>query len=240
MQSSTSPSRPTFAPPTLELRDFACIRDNRCLFSGLNVTIQSGDIVHLEGPNGTGKTTLLRALIGLMPETLGDILWQGQAITDQYHDFHSQLLFIGHLTGIKKSLTPRENLQFLTKINGNTCSSESIDEALESVGLYGYEDMPGYQLSAGQQRRVALARLYLTQAAVWILDEPYTALDVAVIDKLERLFEQHAEQGGCVLLTSHQAPQISQLRRLSLSDYLPSKAAYNALTGESATAGEEI
>ncbi len=160
-----------------------------------------------------------------MPDYIGDIIWQGRVINEQYYEFYSQLLFIGHLTGVKKSLTPRENLQFLTQLNGNQCSLALIDQAVDSVGLYGYEDMPGYQLSAGQQRRVALARLYLSQAPVWILDEPYTALDIAGIQKLERLFEAHAEKGGCVFLTSHQAPQISQLRRLSLSDYPASTVA---------------
>ena len=241
----------------LTFKQVACHRDDRVLFSGLNYTINSGDIVQITGANGIGKTTLLRAIIGLLQDYDGDICWRGQSLdgrvidkdidksanentadesnanenTDKNannkgtgnhrYDFTSELLFIGHLAGVKQSLTPRENLQFLANLHGTTVYSlDQIDVALAQVGLYGYEDMPGHQLSAGQNRRIALARLYLNQATIWVLDEPYTALDTQAIKKLEALFVRHAEQGGCVVFTSHQAPAIQTLRILSLSDYV--------------------
>lgn len=235
----------------LTFKQVACHRDDRVLFSGLNYTINSGDIVQITGANGIGKTTLLRAIIGLLQGYDGDIRWRGQSLdgraidkdTDSNidksadestanenankgtgnhrYDFTSELLFIGHLAGVKQSLTPRENLQFLANLHGTTVYSlDQIDDALAQVGLYGYEDMPGHQLSAGQNRRIALARLYLNQATIWVLDEPYTALDTQAIKKLEALFVRHAEQGGCVVFTSHQAPAIQILRILSLSDYV--------------------
>jgi heme exporter protein A len=222
----------------LTFNQVACHRDERVLFSGVNYTINSGDIVQITGANGIGKTTLLRAIIGLLQDYEGDIRWRGQSLdgraidknsdndidkdADNYrYDFTSELLFIGHLAGVKQSLTPRENLQFLANLHGTTAYSlGQVDDALAQVGLYGYEDMPGHQLSAGQNRRIALARLYLNQATIWVLDEPYTALDAQAIKKLEALFVTHAEQGGCVVFTSHQAPAIQTLRILSLSDYV--------------------
>ncbi|MFT5117112.1 MAG: heme exporter protein A [Kiritimatiellia bacterium] len=210
--------------PLLQFTQFGCARggagDNRVLFSAIDYQLNAGDVVQIEGPNGSGKTTFLRALTRLFPDHEGDILWRGESLVDASYGFLSQLLFIGHLSGIKKALTPRENLSFLANLNGHY-TLEEIDHALVQVGLYGYEDMLGYQLSAGQNRRVALARLYLSNALVWVLDEPYTALDVQGIDKLERLFETHTQQGGCVILTSHQPPKISGLKCLSLLDYPP-------------------
>lgn len=204
--------------PLLQFKQLGCTRDNRVLFKGIDYAINNGDIVQLEGPNGTGKTTLLRAVTQLFPDYEGDILWRGQLIAQEKHDFLSNLLFIGHLPSVKKSLSPRENLAFLANLNGHY-TTDQIDNALAEVGLYGYEDMPGYQLSAGQNRRVALARLYLSEALIWVLDEPYTALDTQGIAKLEALFESHASRGGCVLLTSHQPPQVPSLKHLSLLDY---------------------
>ena len=183
----------------LAFRQVACYRDNRTLFSDVDYSINSGDIVQITGANGIGKTTLLRAIIGLMHDYDGDICWRNQSLSAQNidnkrYDFTKELLFIGHLAGVKQSLTPRENLQFLANLHGTTTYNlDQVDSALAQVGLYGYEDMPGYQLSAGQNRRIALARLYLNQATIWVLDEPYTALDAQAIAKLEEIIYYYAQ-----------------------------------------------
>jgi len=209
--------------PLLQLQQLQCTRDGRTLFSGLTMDIDGGDIVYVQGPNGSGKTTLLRALTQLFSDYSGDILWRGHSLLSSSQaafDYRCTLLVIGHLPGVKKNLTPRENLAFLASLQGGVSpSSDDIDAALSSVGLYGYEDVPGYQLSAGQNRRIALARLYITQAIVWVLDEPYAALDTQGITKLEQQFQAHAARGGVVILTSHQVPDIERLRCVSLVDY---------------------
>ncbi len=176
--------------------------------------------MQIEGPNGCGKTTFLRAITTLLSDYEGDIQWRGQSIQRVRTDYLSHLLFIGHLPGVKKTLTPRENLQFLMRLHQNVQNQE-IEQALEKVGLYGYEDMPGHQLSAGQLRRVGLARLYLSKAPVWVLDEPYTAIDKQGVAALEALFAQHVESGGCVILTTHQSPSIAGLKRVPLDEYSP-------------------
>lgn len=204
----------------LECHQLSCERDGRVLFEGLDISFKSGDVVQIEGPNGSGKTTMLRALVGLFADYQGEISWSGTNIHQSRTDFLSNLLFIGHLAGVKKSLSPRENLLFHSSLH-QSIDLSSIDEALAKVGLYGYEDLPGYQLSAGQLRRVGLARLYLSNAPLWVLDEPFTAIDKQGVKALENLFLKHAKSGGCVILTTHQTPEITGLKQINLLDYLP-------------------
>jgi heme exporter protein A len=208
--------------PLLELRDLGCERDERLLFSGLNLQLAAGDVVQIGGPNGAGKTTLLRALAGISSDYLGQILYAGQALPEASWDFSRDRLYLGHLPGIKKSLTPSENLAWYQAQTGGRIS---IDEALAAVGLYGYEDTPCYQLSAGQLRRVALARLHLAQARIWILDEPFTAIDKLGVSQLEALIARQSAQGGVVILTSHQDLTLPQLRLVNLQDYRRKTAA---------------
>lgn len=216
--------QPNMTTPNTLLRcqSLSCERDGRILFEGLALDVNQGDIIQIEGPNGAGKTTLLRAITGLFPDYAGNITWKGETLNRVKADFLSHLLFIGHLAGVKKTLTPRENLLFLTQLSSQSYQStdkDAIDSALAKVGLYGYEDLPGYQLSAGQLRRVGLARLYLSSAPLWVLDEPYTAIDKEGIVHLEQLFTEHANSGGALILTSHQAPNIPHLKRLNLLDF---------------------
>lgn len=206
----------------LECKALACERDGRVLFEQLDLSVSAGDVVQIEGPNGCGKTTLLRALTTLLPDYEGNIHWRGESIRRVRRDYLANLLFIGHLPGVKNTLTPRENLAFLTRLHQNA-SLADIDEALAQVGLYGYEDMPGHQLSAGQLRRIALARLYLSRARVWVLDEPYTAIDKQGIANLEALLIEHARLGGCVIMTTHQSPSIEQLKKVTLQEYFPAR-----------------
>ncbi|MBX9383503.1 cytochrome c biogenesis heme-transporting ATPase CcmA, partial [Serratia marcescens] len=187
----------------LEAKSLSCVRDERILFSELSFSVQPGDIIQVEGPNGAGKTSLLRILAGLARPDGGEVCWRGRSTLRDRAGYQQDLLFIGHQPGIKAVLTPFENLQFYQAVRGTT-DHPAIWRALEQVGLVGYEDLPVAQLSAGQQRRVALARLWLSAAPLWILDEPLTAIDKQGVAELISLFEQHAQRGGMVLLTTHQ------------------------------------
>ncbi|WP_283603674.1 cytochrome c biogenesis heme-transporting ATPase CcmA [Serratia proteamaculans] len=187
----------------LEAKNLSCVRDERTLFSGLSFTVKPGDIIQVEGPNGAGKTSLLRILAGLARPEGGEVCWHGKNTLRHRERYYQDLLFLGHQPGIKAQLTPFENLQFYQAVR-TTPDRQAIWQALERVGLVGYEDLPVAQLSAGQQRRVALARLWLSDCPLWILDEPLTAIDKQGVAELISLFEQHAQQGGMVLLTTHQ------------------------------------
>jgi len=208
------------AIPLLELRNLGCERDERLLFSGLDVQLFPGDVVQIGGPNGAGKTTLLRALAGISTDYQGQIRYAGQALPGAAWEFAGDSLYLGHLPGIKKALTPAENLEWYKAQSG---AAVSINDAVAAVGLYGYEDTPCYQLSAGQLRRVALARLHLSRARIWILDEPFTAIDKLGVSQLEALIAQQSAKGGVVILTSHQDLTLPQLRMVNLQDYQPTR-----------------
>ncbi|AVF33634.1 cytochrome c biogenesis heme-transporting ATPase CcmA [Rahnella sikkimica] len=191
-----------------EALNLSCVRDERTLFSGLSFTVLPGEMVQIEGRNGAGKTSLLRILAGLSSPDAGEVRWQGVSTRRQRDVFHQELLYLGHQPGIKSVLTAFENLAFCLSVSSSSprgdAAADAIYQALENVGLLGYEDVTVAQMSAGQQRRVALARLWLSNAPLWILDEPLTAIDKQGVATLIALFEQHAEQGGMVLLTTHQ------------------------------------
>ncbi|MGQ9425333.1 cytochrome c biogenesis heme-transporting ATPase CcmA [Gilvimarinus sp. F26214L] len=202
----------------LELRNLACERDGRILFSGLDLTVSSGEILQVHGPNGSGKTTLLRILTGISSDFEGSVQWCGTELHRNRFDYHRNLLYIGHLPGVKRALTPEENLAWYCGLSGGA-GREAIGWALAEVGLAGYEDVPSHQLSAGQHRRVALARLYLSGARVWILDEPFTAIDVQGVTKLRDLFSRHVKNGGLLILTTHQDLGMEQVKLLNLLDF---------------------
>lgn len=178
------------------------IRAGRTLFADLSLQLGSGSVLHVEGPNGAGKSTLLRILAGLLRPQAGYIqLFPEQAQHDPDY-WRRQLLFIGHKAAVKAELTALENLALQAQLDG-----AHIDDPwllLETVGLLGLEDIPAQQLSAGQQRRIALARLWYSPASLWILDEPFTALDVRGIALLQQRFASHVAAGGSIILTSHQ------------------------------------
>jgi heme exporter protein A len=186
----------------LQAAGLACERDWRLLFEHLDFELRPGDMLQIAGPNGSGKTSLLRLLAGLMQPTAGQILFNGQPLAEQRHALASMLLWIGHAAGIKDLLTPEENLAWLCALH-RPAGRDAIWQALEAVGLHGFEDVPSHTLSAGQQRRVALARLYLDSPPLWILDEPFTALDKQGVAQLEAHLAAHCEQGGTVVLTTH-------------------------------------
>lgn len=186
----------------LSANALTCIREDRILFETLDLSIYSGDIVQVEGPNGSGKTSLLRILAGLSQPYDGSVLFQKQSISEHADVFHQNLLYIGHLPGVKGEMTAQENLEFNLALHGNDAAT--AEETLEKVNLLGFEDALASHLSAGQHRRISLARLWQSSAPIWILDEPFTAIDKRGVSELEQLFLAHAERGGCVILTTHQ------------------------------------
>ncbi|MCH8502234.1 MAG: cytochrome c biogenesis heme-transporting ATPase CcmA [Aliidiomarina sp.] len=187
----------------LQGRELQSVRGERVLFSNINLDVASGQLWQIEGPNGAGKSSLLRILAGLLPAQQGDVLFQGEEIQQCRERYYHDLLFIGHKSGIKPELTAIENLEFYAAVEGHEFSTPPY-ELLAQVGLVGLEDIPAQRLSAGQQRRIALARLWFSQTRLWILDEPFTALDVDGIAMLHDRFQVHLAQGGAIILTSHQ------------------------------------
>lgn len=201
--------------PLLEARQITSERDDRVLFEALDLEVRPGDLVRLEGPNGAGKTTLLRILAGLFPPTSGQVRWRGQPIKSAPELYNAELLYLGHRSGIKSLLTPLENLRSLEG-SRRRYEPARVSAALEQVGLAGYEDVPCQQLSAGQQRRVALARLLLSDEPVWLLDEIFTAIDRDGVLALEALLSERARSGGMIVMTTHHDFTAPGLRRVQL------------------------
>ena len=208
-----------FPAHQLQLEQLACQRGDRVLFTDLSLQFQSGDFVQIEGHNGIGKTSLLRILAGLAQPVEGKVRWNSDEIIKQREEYHYQLLYLGHHSGVKPELTAWENLKFYQQISQGQQGTDILWDVLETVGLLGREDLPAAQLSAGQQKRIALARLWISEAPLWILDEPFTAIDKKGVEVLTALFENHAKNGGMVILTSHQEVPSSLLKKINLADY---------------------
>ena len=198
----------TGIPPALEAHELECLRGDIPLFSGLSLGVAPGQIMQIEGANGSGKTSLLRILAGLSPPSEGEVLWRGVSIAKKRAAFFAEIGYLGHHLGLKAELSVGENLRFAFAMNGKALTRERLEQALDQVGLADREDLPVRALSAGQRQRVALARLVSSEAALWILDEPFTALDVGGIALVQKLLEAHAERGGLAVLTSHQAVEL--------------------------------
>ncbi|WP_252106864.1 MULTISPECIES: cytochrome c biogenesis heme-transporting ATPase CcmA [unclassified Halomonas] len=205
----------------LQARQLACERDDRWLFDGLDVMLESGEILRVEGPNGSGKTTLLKILSGQLDDYDGALEFNGQPLRACRDTFLANLLYLGHAPGVKAGLTPLENLAWYQALGGEAPDEAACERALNDAGLAGFEDTPAGRLSAGQNRRVALARLTLTPRALWVLDEPFTALDREGVAMLERRLSHHAKAGGSVIITTHHAlGGLQRVRRLRLGEAL--------------------
>jgi heme exporter protein A len=203
----------------LQTHDLACVRGDRRLFRGLNLSLDSGQLLRVEGANGSGKTSLLRLLAGLGLPAAGEVRWQGRPIRRQREAYAQALLYLGHLGGLKDELTPVENLQIEAGLSGlGRVDDAAIGDALAQWGLVRQARLPLRVLSAGQKRRAALARLSLSTARLWILDEPFNALDVDAVALLGRRLDAHVAGGGLAVVTSHMPLPVApaQLQTLRL------------------------
>jgi heme exporter protein A len=197
----------------LEAVDLECTRGERVLFRGLALHVEPGTLLRVAGANGTGKTSLLRLLCGLLQPTAGEVRWRGEGIRSLKEDYWRHLAYVGHLNGVKDDLTALENLLVATAIAGLEPGAEASRAALDAVGLSGFEDSLARFLSQGQRRRVALARLFVSGSVpLWILDEPFTALDARGVETLSACVARHLAAGNAVVLTTHQEVPIAAAR----------------------------
>jgi heme exporter protein A len=188
----------------LELRGLACVRGERRLFSGITASVAPGTIVRVCGDNGSGKTSLLRLVAGLSDPAAGQVLWRGADSRREREAFQQELVYLGHASGIKDELDPVENLLAASSLAAEPISAQQARLALVEMGLGERLSLECKVLSAGQRRRVALARLLVTRKALWLLDEPFNALDVKAVDRLASTVAGHLAGGGICLYTTHQ------------------------------------
>jgi heme exporter protein A len=185
--------------------NLSCSKGDKRLFSGVSFTLQPGQWLHLEGDNGVGKTSLLRLACGLSALENGEITWNHQAVSKDPQTFRANLAYLGHQLALKDDLSPLENLQTDAAIVGRQLTASDAKQALAQMGLRGRENLPVRVLSQGQKRRTALARLLVSSAKLWVLDEPFVALDTMAQNALSEVINAHLAKQGMVLLTSHQA-----------------------------------
>lgn len=206
------------AEALLKVTGLSCERDQRLLFQDLSFDLSAGEVLQIAGANGSGKTSLMRILTGLAEPLQGSIYWRGEGLNRPAvrADYLTHLTYLGHAAGIKTELTAIENLTWYARLDGREIKPE-LDGVLAALGLRGFEDVPCYTLSAGQQRRVGLARLGLLPTTLWVLDEPFTSIDDAGVVFIKQLIQQHCGDGGGVIMTSHQSlDDMPGLRRLRL------------------------
>jgi heme exporter protein A len=193
----------------LTVSQITCVRGHRPLFAPADFTLAPGQALHLLGDNGVGKTSLLRIVCGLSPAHSGQVLWGGQPIAEVASAFHRALFYLGHGLSLKEELTATENLVADAAVAGRVLPAMQALDALARMGLKGREYLPLRVMSQGQKRRVALARLLVSQAQLWVLDEPFVALDTRAVDHLRGILGTHVAEGGMVLFTSHQSVSLS-------------------------------
>ena len=205
--------------PILVVDSLACERGDHRLFSGLSFALSAGELMQVQGENGSGKTTLLRTLCGFVQPAQGRVLWGGQDINEWCDAYHARMCYLGHLNAIKDELSALENLQMSAGLAGFKVGEQEAVAVLRRMGLRRKEHLPVRVLSQGQRRRVALSRLLIGDAKLWILDEPLTALDVGAVGMMQELIGEHLSNGGMTIFTTHQPLQVAgvQTRQLALS-----------------------
>jgi heme exporter protein A len=200
----------------LTVTDLACTRGDRELFAGIGFVLDKGAWLHLTGENGAGKTSLMRVLCGLSPPAAGDIHWDNAPIHELGDAYRSNLLYIGHHAAVKDELTARENLRVSAAVKGWSLSATDAGAALQRIGLGGREDLPLRFLSQGQRRRAALALLLVSGEPMWLLDEPFAALDETAITAITQIIAAHLAGGGIAVLTSHQQVELPAASKQAL------------------------
>lgn len=193
---------------TLRAENLSCQRGERLLFDGLSFSLEPGQLVQVVGPNGCGKSSLLNILSSLGRLEAGRVTWEGCDISSPESSYRQSMAWLGHQLGIKSALSPHDNLAFYARLFD---VDADIDSLLHKVGLLDFADMPCHSLSAGQNRRTALARLLLEQRAVWILDEPYSGLDAEGQTLLSNLIGEHVSSGGSCIMTAHHGLDIPKV-----------------------------
>ncbi|MGO4126246.1 heme ABC exporter ATP-binding protein CcmA [Inquilinus sp. YAF38] len=209
MTAATQPE-PSLIAASLSATDLACLRGGRLVFAGLSFRLDAGEALVLTGPNGSGKSSLLRLVAGLVPAFAGRLDWTGAP---------GSIAYLGHQDAVKPALTVREALRSWAAMAGTAVAEGVVDAAIAAVGLEGLDDLPGRYLSAGQRRRLALARLELGHATLWLLDEPTLGLDAASVGRLEGRIARHRAAGGLVMLATHVPLALDGARFLALQDY---------------------
>lgn len=195
---------------TLSFHQLGCTRGGRPLFQGINSQLEAGQWLYVVGANGAGKTSLLRMVCGLSPTEDGEIRWNGIPIHDQQDAYHQDLCYLGHLNALQESMTVHENLAFTAALGGHGLPKQAANDVLARFGMPGRGHLLVRHLSQGQKRRVALSRLALSPARLWVLDEPFVAMDDTGVRMLANLIDAHLAQGGLAVLTSHQLVDIGQ------------------------------
>lgn len=203
----------------LTVQNLACLRGDRLLFKNVEFELDSGGLLYVLGENGSGKSSLLRMLCGLLMPEIGTVLWDKKTIKEDSENFLSNLTYIGHLNGLKDDLTALENLTMSARAAGNEVSEDQAFAALTAIGIERCANLPARVLSQGQKRRVTLAKLWLAKGKLWILDEPFAALDLASVTKLAAKLGEHLSSGGMAIVTTHQdvTIQAQSIQTLRLS-----------------------
>jgi len=203
----------------LEATSLGCVRGDRRLFSDVSFALSAGSFLQVQGPNGSGKTSLLRMLCGLLAPAEGHVRWQGSEIGSLGEDYFNSLSYIGHRNGLKEELTPIENLRVTSGLAGTQLSQQEATSILSQIGLSGREHLPARLLSEGQRRRTALARLLTCKTSLWVLDEVLTSLDSSAVRFATSLIEEHLNKGGIAVVATHHELDISadSYQRLDLA-----------------------